>query len=94
MHAPWPKNLQARVEDTRWEIQVLTVGSAVRRVQFGTCADREKCPAVCSRRTLNQVRKVYRPNGPMMTWAQRAKAGVDAKHSQQALKAKSCRGQG
>jgi hypothetical protein len=33
--------------------------------------------------------KVYGPKGPSMTWAQRAKAGVDAKHFQKALKAKS-----
>jgi hypothetical protein len=33
--------------------------------------------------------KVYGPKGPSMTWAQRAKAGVDAKHFQEALKAKS-----
>ena len=33
--------------------------------------------------------KVYGPNGPKMTWAQRAEAGVDAKHFQEALKAKS-----
>jgi hypothetical protein len=33
--------------------------------------------------------KVYGPMGRTMTWRQRAKAGVDAKHFQQALKAKS-----
>jgi hypothetical protein len=33
--------------------------------------------------------KVYGPKGPSMTWVQRAKAGVDAKHFQEALKAKS-----
>jgi len=32
--------------------------------------------------------RVYGPNGPKMTWAQRAKAGVDAKHFQAALAAK------
>jgi hypothetical protein len=30
----------------------------------------------------------YGPQGPKMTWEQRAKAGVDAKHFQEALKAK------
>jgi hypothetical protein len=33
--------------------------------------------------------KVYGPKGPKMTWEQRAKAGVDAKHFREALKAKS-----
>jgi hypothetical protein len=33
--------------------------------------------------------KVYGPQGPRMTWAQRAEAGVDAKHFQEVLKAKS-----
>ena len=33
--------------------------------------------------------KVYGPNGPKMTWTQRAKGGVDAKHFQEALKSKS-----
>jgi hypothetical protein len=32
--------------------------------------------------------KVYGPSGPKMTWAQRAEAGVDAKHFQAALAAK------
>jgi hypothetical protein len=36
-----------------------------------------------------QFIKVYGPKGPKMTWDQRAKAGVDAKHFQEALKAKS-----
>ena len=29
------------------------------------------------------------PQGPKMTWVQRAKAGVEAKHFQEAFKAKS-----
>ena len=33
--------------------------------------------------------RVYGPKGPKMTWTQRAEAGVDAKHFQEALKAKS-----
>ena len=39
--------------------------------------------------TKAQFIEVYGPKGPKMTWAQRAKAGVDAKHFQEALKAKS-----
>jgi len=45
--------------------------------------------ALAGRPTKTQSIKVYGPRGPKMTWAQRAKAGVDAKHFQQALQAKS-----
>lgn len=45
--------------------------------------------ALAGRPTKAQFVKVYGVNGPKMTWAQRAKAGVDAKHFQEALKAKS-----
>jgi len=44
--------------------------------------------ALAGRPTKAQFVKVYRPQGPKMTWDQRAKAGVDAKHFQEALKAK------
>ncbi len=45
--------------------------------------------ALAGRPTKAQFVKVYGPKGPSMTWAQRAKAGVDARHFQEALKAKS-----
>jgi hypothetical protein len=45
--------------------------------------------ALAGRPTKTQFIKVYGPKGPTMTWAQRAKVGVDAKHFQDALKAKS-----
>ena len=45
--------------------------------------------ALAGRPTKAQFVKVYGPKGPAMTWAQRAEAGVDAKHFQEALKAKS-----
>jgi hypothetical protein len=45
--------------------------------------------ALAGRPTKSQFIKVYGPKGPTMTWAERAKAGVDAKHFQEALKAKS-----
>jgi hypothetical protein len=45
--------------------------------------------AVAGRPTKADFIKVYGPKGPSMTWVQRAKAGVDAKHFQEALKAKS-----
>jgi len=45
--------------------------------------------ALAGRPTKAQFIKVYGPKGPKMTWTQRAEAGVDAKHFQEALKAKS-----
>jgi hypothetical protein len=45
--------------------------------------------ALAGRPTKADFMKVYGPKGPKMTWAQRAEAGVDAKHFQGALKAKS-----
>jgi hypothetical protein len=45
--------------------------------------------AIAGRPTKAQFVKVYGPQGPKMTWEQRAKAGIDAKHLQEALKAKS-----
>jgi len=44
--------------------------------------------ALAGRPTKAQFIKVYGPKGPAMTWEQRAKAGVDAKHFQAALAAK------
>jgi hypothetical protein len=44
--------------------------------------------ALAGRPTKAQFIKVYGPKGPKMTWAQRAEAGVDAKHFQAALAAK------
>jgi hypothetical protein len=45
--------------------------------------------ALAGRPTKAQFIKVYGPKGPNMTWVQRAEVGVDAKHFQEALKAKS-----
>ncbi len=45
--------------------------------------------ALAGRPTKADFIKVYGPKGPKMTWAQRAEAGIDAKHFQEALKAKS-----
>jgi hypothetical protein len=45
--------------------------------------------ALAGRPTKAQFVKVYGPQGPKMTWDQRAKVGVDAMHFQEALKAKS-----
>jgi hypothetical protein len=44
--------------------------------------------ALAGRPTKTQFVKVYGPKGPKMTWAQRAEAGVDARHFQEALAAK------
>ena len=43
---------------------------------------------VAGRPTREQVMLVYGERGPVMTWAERAKAGVPAKKFQTALKAK------
>ena len=45
--------------------------------------------ALAGRPTKAQFIKVYGPKGPKMTWTQRAEAGVDARHFQEALEAKS-----
>ena len=45
--------------------------------------------ALAGRPTKQQFILVYGEKGPTMTWAQRAAAGVDAKHFQVALKEKS-----
>jgi hypothetical protein len=44
---------------------------------------------LAGRPTKAQFVKVYGSKGPTMTWAQRAKAGVDAKHFQATLAEKS-----
>jgi hypothetical protein len=41
--------------------------------------------ALAGRPTKAKFVKVYGPKGPTMTWAQRAKAGDDAKHFQSAF---------
>jgi hypothetical protein len=51
-------------------------------------ADGTRLFALAGRPTKAQFVKVYGPQGPKMTWEQRAKAGVDAKHFQAALAAK------
>ncbi len=45
--------------------------------------------ALAGRPTKAQFIKVYGPQGPKMTWVQRAKAGVEARHFQAALAEKS-----
>src|SRR5471032_1741536 len=60
------------------------------------CSPSQQCPprgrqerrelyAIAGRPTKADFVKVYGPKGPAMTWVQRAKAGVDAKHFQAAL---------
>ena len=55
----------------------------------GNIAEGTRLFALAGRPTKAQFVKVYGAKGPTMTWAQRAEAGVDAKHFQEALKAKS-----
>src|SRR6266404_5041743 len=66
-----------------------TAKSKRAQVRSKAIAEGTRLFALAGRPTKAQFVKVYGPNGPRMTWAQRAKAGVDAKHFQEALKAKS-----
>ncbi len=66
-----------------------TAKSKRAQVRSKAIAEGTRLFALAGRPTKAQFIKVYGPNGPRMTWAQRAKAGVDAKHFQEALKAKS-----
>jgi hypothetical protein len=66
--------------------QVRSVRSKAARAHI---AEGTRLFALAGRPTKAQFVKVYGPQGPKMTWAQRAEAGVDAKHFQEALKAKS-----
>jgi hypothetical protein len=66
--------------------QTQTVRSKAARAHI---AEGTRLFALAGRPTKAQFVKVYGPQGPKMTWEQRAKAGVDAKHFQEALKAKS-----
>jgi hypothetical protein len=66
--------------------QAHTVRSKAARAHI---AEGTRLFAFAGRPTKAQFIKVYGPKGPKMTWEQRAKAGVDAKQFQEALKAKS-----
>ena len=55
------------------------------QVRSKAIAEGTRLFALAGRPTKAQFVKVYGAKGPTMTWAQRAKAGVDAKHFQAAL---------
>jgi hypothetical protein len=59
------------------------------QVRSKAIAEGARLSALAGRPTKAQFVKVYGAKGPTMTWVQRANAGVDAKHFQEALKAKS-----
>jgi hypothetical protein len=59
------------------------------QVRSKAIAEGTRLFALAGRPTKAQFVKVYGSKGPTMTWAERAKAGIDAKHFQEALKAKS-----
>jgi hypothetical protein len=59
------------------------------QVRSKAIAEGTRLFALAGRPTKAQFVKVYGAKGPTMTWTQRANAGVDAKHFQEALKAKS-----
>ena len=58
------------------------------QVRSKAIAEGTRLFALAGRPTKAQFVKVYGPQGPKMTWAQRAAAGVEAKHFQAALGAK------
>jgi hypothetical protein len=66
-----------------------TAKSKRAQVRSKAIAEGTRLFALAGRPTKAQFVKVYGPEGPAMTWAQRANAGVDAKHFQEALNAKS-----
>ncbi len=66
-----------------------TAKSKRAQVKSKAIAEGTRLFALAGRPTKAQFVKVYGPKGPAMTWAERAEAGVDAKHFQEALKAKS-----
>ena len=66
-----------------------TAKSKRAQVRSKAIAEGTRLFALAGRPTKAQFVKVYGPKGPTMTWTQRATAGVDAKHFQEALKAKS-----
>jgi hypothetical protein len=55
------------------------------QVRSKAIAEGTRLFALAGRPTKAQFVKVYGAKGPTMTWAERAKAGVDAKHFQSAL---------
>ncbi len=62
-----------------------TAKSKQAQVRSKAIAEGTRLFALAGRPTKAQFVKVYGAKGPTMTWAERAKAGVDAKHFQSAL---------
>src|SRR6266851_4702238 len=62
-----------------------TAKSKRAQVRSKAIAEGTRLFALAGRPTKAQFVKVYGAKGPTMTWAQRAEAGVDAKHFQAAL---------
>jgi hypothetical protein len=59
------------------------------QVRSKAIAEGTRLFAIAGRPSKAQFVKVYGPKGPMMTWAERAKAGVPARKFQAALAEKS-----
>ncbi len=79
------KTKKAATKSTPSKAAVATRSSSAR----ASIAEGTRLYALAGRPSKADLIKVYGPSGPRMTWAQRAKAGVDAKHFQEALKTKS-----
>jgi hypothetical protein len=76
------------VKKTKKQAQPKQTQSVRSKAARAHIAEGTRLFALAGRPTKAQFVKVYGPQGPKMTWEQRAEAGVDAKHFQEALKAK------
>jgi hypothetical protein len=79
-----PKKLNKKAKKQAHQ-KLSTVRSKTARANI---AEGTRLFALAGRPTKAQLVKVYGPKGPKMTWAQRAEAGVDARHFHAALSAK------
>jgi hypothetical protein len=76
------------VKKTKKQAQPKQTQSVRSKAARAHIAEGTRLFALAGRPTKAQFVKVYGPQGPKMTWEQREEAGVDAKHFQEALKAK------
>ncbi len=84
------KVLRKSVKETKATIKSVLPATPVTRSSSARAhiAEGTRLFALAGRPSKAQFVKVYGPQGPKMTWAQRAEAGVDAKHFQAALAVK------
>lgn len=86
-----PKKLGKKTQHakkTKKQAQLKQIRMVSSKTARANIAEGTRLFALAGRPTKAQFIKVYGPKGPKMTWAERAAAGVDAKHFQSALAAK------